>query len=375
MKVGIFETEHFEAAYPLVRLFDDGRNEITLFTYPAARRQLEYMLDDSKDRYRWITKEEHQSRASFIRTIYKEVKKQKIELLYLNTVTDNFLLYALLVNRLPEVRVIATVHIINSFFITRHQYRPKKLLTAIGKKWLQKEVKEFNVLAPAMVPELQQRLPAGKKIYSIPGTVYEEKNTRAHSLQNPVHIVIPGSIDGRRRNYEQVFDLLMLLQKEDIPVSVTLSGTFYKEYGDKILSRCKQWKATNQQLHYYEDGPVDQPEFDRVMQEADLIFIPSVVHTMIDEDVEETYGLTITSGNMSDVIRHAKPFIIPKELIIDPALEKSCIRYNHIKDIVDFILLTHEDTWIYANLQQAATEAAEEFSVKGVRERNRELFQ
>src|SRR6185369_13910657 len=116
MKVAIFETEHFEAAYPLVRLFDNGHHEITVFSYPYAKRQLEYMLKDSKDRYHWITKEDNQSRVSFIRTIYREVKKRKIELLYLNTVSDSFQAYAFLVKRLRDIRVILTVHAINSFF-------------------------------------------------------------------------------------------------------------------------------------------------------------------------------------------------------------------------------------------------------------------
>jgi hypothetical protein len=376
MKVAIFETEHFEAAYPLVRLFDNGHNEITLFTYPAARRQLDYMLADSRDRYQWITKKENQSRISFIRTIYNEVKEKKIELLYLNTISDSYIAYARLVRMLPDTRVIMTVHAINSFFTTKKKYLIRRWARDRGKKSLQEHVKEFNVLSQAMVPELKQKLPPGKIVHCIPGAVYEEtKNTAPHcSLQNPVRIVVPGSIDGRRRDYMQVFDLLMLLQKEDIPVLITLAGSFYTDYGEKILAKCKQWQAPRQQLVYFEKARLDQIEFDKVVQEADLIFSPSTVNTEIDKDIPETYGLTISSGNISDVVRHAKPFIIPQSLVVDPYLEKSCLRYSHVKDIVDFLLLTHEDTWIYENLYNAAREASQEYIVEKIRGRNRNVF-
>ena len=372
MKVAIFETEHFEAAYPLVRLFDNGHNEITLFCYPAAQQQLEHLLKDTRNNYEWITKKERQSRFSFIRKMYREVKKRKIELLYLNTVSDNFPGYAFLVRKLPDVRIIMTVHLINSFFSTTKKYNYRRLFNHWGKKRLHTRIKEFNVLGQAMVPVLRQKLPPDKIIHCIPGVVYEASaiNTLPRPLQNPVRIVVPGSIDGRRRDYEQVFDLLILLQKEDIPVLITLAGSFYKEYGQHILAKCKHWRGKNQQLVYYENGHIDQPEFDKLLQEADLVFMPSVIHTMIDDGVEETYGLTVTSGNISDAVRHAKPFIIPELLIIDSWLEKSCLRYTSVKDIVDFILLTHEDTWIYQNLQKAAIEGAKEYSAGKIRLRN-----
>src|SRR5690349_12868760 len=150
MKVAIFETEHFEAAYPLIRLFDTGDNDITVFSYAASERQLKYMLGDRAGRYHWIQPQPGQSKISFIGAVHDEIKKQKIGLLYLNTVSDNFLFYARLVSGLPGVRVIMTVHMINNLFETKGQPGLRRLVRSLGKKRLVKAVSEFNVLSSTM---------------------------------------------------------------------------------------------------------------------------------------------------------------------------------------------------------------------------------
>jgi hypothetical protein len=36
MRVGIFETDHYEGAYPVIKLFDIPSNELVIFTNPAT---------------------------------------------------------------------------------------------------------------------------------------------------------------------------------------------------------------------------------------------------------------------------------------------------------------------------------------------------
>jgi glycosyltransferase involved in cell wall biosynthesis len=365
MNIGIFETEHFEAAYPLIRLSDDGQNRITVFSYPAAQRQLDYMLKDDAGRHHWVIKKEDQSRRSFIYTIYKEVKKEKIALLYLNTISDNFLFYAIMAVFLPKTRIILTVHTINGFFETRQKYKLHKLVTAIGKKLLRLVVHEYNVLSQAMMPVLRQRLGRNKRIYNIPGGIFEQTAYPPRlTLQDPVHIVIPGSIDSRRRDYEKAFELLALLKRERIAAKMTFAGRFCGEYGRMIQAKSRQWDN----LSYYEDKEVDQPEFERVLQSADFVFTPSVVDTIMD-GVKETYGITISSGSISDVVRYAKPFIIPQSLTVDPPIGQSCIRYATVEDIVSFIRSALENPEEYKKLAETALKASSEYTVEKLRER------
>jgi hypothetical protein len=375
MKAGIFETEHFEAAYPLLRLFEKENNRITVFSYPSSYHQLAGMLNDEMHNYDWVKRKEKQSKISFIYTIYRETKKRKISLLYLNTVSDNFIFYALLVFLLPKVRVILTIHTINAFFETKNSFSLRGMVRALGKKILRSVVREYNVLSQTMISHLEQKLPPGKKIHCIPGGIFENSSgQRNDSLHSPVSIVIPGLVDSKRRNYEQAFELLSLLQQQDIPVLMTFLGGFYGEYGQQVAIQCREWNHKNKNLRYYETGTIVQAEFDQILNEADFIFTPSVINTVIDDKVEEVYGLSMSSGNVSDVIRHAKPFIIPSGLAVDKWLEKSCIRYSTISDIVSFLKSVSEDPALYTDLSRFALEASKQYTIQQVRNRNKDVF-
>ena len=56
MKAGIFETEHFEGSYPVIKLFDHNNNEITVFTYEEAYRQFRHLFPEEPRRYEWKNK-------------------------------------------------------------------------------------------------------------------------------------------------------------------------------------------------------------------------------------------------------------------------------------------------------------------------------
>lgn len=77
MRIGIVETDHFEVSYTTIRLFDNGENEITVFTYEKSYRQFEYLFGKDLDKYHWIVKEENTSELNFIKNIYRDLQKKK----------------------------------------------------------------------------------------------------------------------------------------------------------------------------------------------------------------------------------------------------------------------------------------------------------
>jgi hypothetical protein len=237
-------------------------------------------------------------------------------------------------------------------------------------------VKEFNVVSVTMASYLERKLPAGKKVHCIPGAIFEETNCRQAQpfVSQHINIVIPGTIDARRRDYEQSFELLHLLELKKIPVTITFLGRFYEEYGKKILEKCRVQELKHTQLKYYEFNTIDQPEFDRVMNEANFVFIPSVINTIIEDGVMEVYGVTISSGNLFDIIKHAKPFIVPQQLKFDPFLEKSCYRYTRVGDIATFIGMIYNNGELYAKFQQEALKASKNYTIEQVRKRNASVF-
>ena len=150
MRIGIFETDHFEVAYTLIRLFQLPSNQLTIFSYASSWQQLQMMPGIHQQPIEWVVKKNNQSKAAFIYQLYLHVKKEKIQLLYLETVTDNFIFYAWLVQALPGVRILLTIHDINSYFYFRNNGTIRRWVRNTGKKKLVRAVKEYTVINQTM---------------------------------------------------------------------------------------------------------------------------------------------------------------------------------------------------------------------------------
>jgi len=376
MNIGIFETEHFEGSYPVIKLFDYNSNEITVFTYEEAHKQFRYLFPGEPGRYEWKVKPDKQSKYLFILDMYREIKRKKIDLVYLNTISNNFIVYALMVFFLRKVRVILTIHNINSWFEYKPAFSLRRIIRYVGRRALLSLISEFNVIAEAMTDQLSGKLPKHKKVHCIPDAVFEEaycKQTQP-PVQQHINIVIPGTVDGRRRDYEQAFRLIKLLENAKASSTVIFLGKFYGEYGKKILEKSKTLRHTFSDLKYYNFETVPQPEFDNVMNAAHFVFIPSVLRTILEDGVTELYGATISSGNLFDAIKHAKPVIIPAPLKIDRFLDQSCFRYKTMEEAAGFLLSLRYDPLLYAGWTRNAMAASQNYTIEKVRERNAGLF-
>ena len=372
MRVGIFETTHFEGAYPVIRLFDNGKNDITIFTYEDSYRQFQFLFKDEMRRYQWIVRGQDESKYSFIRRIYSETKSRKLEILYLNTITDNYIFYSWMIGLLKRIRIIVTLHSINNYFDHKPAFNLRRIVRTIGKKRLISATNEFNVVALTMVDYLKNRLPATKKVHCVPGAVYEGRTDSLPSSKEITKLVVPGVIDARRRDYDLVIQLADRLEQTGSRVMITLLGGIHPLFGKSVLEKLSSKK--NNRISYYNEPVVDQPEFDRVMDEADFVLLPSTIQNTILDDIPEIYGLSMSSGNLFDIIKHAKPFIAPLRLRVDPFLENSCLRYESVDEIIEVLAALNESPEVLASLQANARVASGHYRVNEVRSRNSDLF-
>ncbi len=376
MNIAIFETEHFEMIYPLVQLFDPEKNNIVVFTNLQCYHQLPDTLKEKKSHCQWVFTDTAETKLHFIYRIYKEVKLRRIELLMLNTINNNFIFYALLALLVHKVRIVAGIHDVNTFFSYKPSLSIRRLVRYVGKRCLINIVQEFNVISLTMAGYLKNKLPAHKKVHCLPGSIFEEATLTndAAPLPAPLHLVVPGTIDGRRRNYNFVFDLLEQANRNLVSVFIVLLGSPYQDYGEDIIERCKRYAAANNNLKFYTSGVIDQSEFSLEINKAHLIFIPCVINTVIFDGIPEAYGLSKCSGNIFDVVRHSKPFIIPSRLQVDPFLNHSCIRYNDAEDLIRQLCALHNSPQKFEQLQNEALKASGNYTTEKVRARNPDLF-
>ena len=376
MRVGIFETTHFEGAYPVIKCFDNGANEITIFCYEESYRQFQHLFEGQMEKFSWVVKSQQDSKYKFIYRIYKETKSRKLDLLYLNTISDNFIFYAWILRFLKGVRVVLTIHSINNFFWKLPRLNLRAVIRSVGKKQLIKQVNEFNVVAITLVGYLRTKLAASKTIYTVPGAVYEQRKRELKPSENKKisRIVVPGVIDARRRNYQDVLKLAELINKTGMRISITLLGGLNKEFGSGIIESIKNSPHTAD-LKYYTAPVVDQPEFDRKMDDADIVLLPATVQTYILDGIYEEYGVTQSTGTLFDIVKHAKPFFAPRNLRVDPFLEKSCLRYDSVDEILEIIQALEESPDVWQDLQQKAKIASTHYTIEAVRKRNPGLFE
>ncbi|HKZ68057.1 MAG TPA: hypothetical protein VJ111_16935, partial [Chitinophagaceae bacterium] len=110
MKIAIFETCHFEVAYTLISLFDKPGNEITIFIYPEAHRQLLFLLQDKAGRYNWLVRKKDETKRGFIARMFRYTNEHSFDLLYFNTITDNLIIYAFHLRKLKNIPAVLTIH-------------------------------------------------------------------------------------------------------------------------------------------------------------------------------------------------------------------------------------------------------------------------
>ncbi|MEJ0106262.1 MAG: hypothetical protein WDO19_28555 [Bacteroidota bacterium] len=374
MNIAIIEKGHFEVAYTLISLFDNGDNRITVFVDESSFDQLAWLLKDKIARYTWI-KQTNESNRDFIEKMFRHIHQHSFDLLYFDTIADNFIHYAWYIRKLNREKIIMTLHDINGFFHYTPSWSLRKTLRYIGKRRLIRLIPAFNVLSETLIPHLRQKIAREKKIFNIAGGFFEPGNfkVKEYKATDTINITIPGSVDTRRRDYDSVFELLLKAKQQGINISITLLGTFRQKYSEHIHTKCLQYIGANNNLHLYETGIVNQAEFDRVMSETHFIWMPLQSSAIVTDGTTEQYGISISSGNIGDVIRYVIPFFAPAHFKSDSALQKSRYQYNEITDIIN--TLKNLGSIEYERLQDEAFKASLNYTKDSIIARNQSLFQ
>lgn len=373
MKIAIIEKGHFEVAYTLIQLFDETENELTIFIDQVSYDQLKYLLKEKINRYKWLIQATETNR-DFIKFIFSKLRNEKFDLVYFDTIADNFIHYAYHINRGTYPKTVLTLHDIKGFFHYLPSFNVRKNIRFLGKRKLISAVQSFNVLSETLVTPLRLELQNEKRIFNIPGAFFEPQNfnPKKYTPGDTIKIVIPGSIDNRRRNYDTVFKLLEKIKSKNLKIGITLLGAFRKNHSEDIYRKCVQYIKSADNLRIYETEIVDQPEFDKIISDAHFIWMPLNQYAAVTDGTKEQYGTSISTGNIGDSIRHAKPFFAPSYLNIDSALQQSCFRYMDIEEIHN--ILQKLDSTEYKRMQNEAINASLYYTKEKIIERNKSLF-
>lgn len=373
MHIAIYETVHFENVVPLLRLFDLPGNRITVFCDGQAFRQAKMQLGNDVDLFQWVLQKPEQSRRHFLDEARRYVKHEQVQLLYINTISDNFYHLNRLIRAGKNIRTIATLHAINSYFSPQLKFNLRRVVRVVGKWMLRRTIQEYAVQSASMLPAARKLVDPRYAVHCIPGAVYDNKQIyTAPAL--PIHLVIAGSVDKRRRDYAEADSLILYLEKLAMPVRITMLGATDSAYGKEKISHWSAMQLQHVQLAWYETNLVPQDEYDRVLASAHFVYHPSTIEAELEDGATEVYGKTVCSGIFSDCIRHARPLILPATLSTDPLFEGCSFRYSGIQEIAGFLQLLISSSAEQKKWEDAGHEMAQHFTVEKIRQRNTGLF-
>lgn len=373
MNIGIIESEHFETAYPLIRVFDVPGNRIIVFTNEECYSMFRQMIGNDMQKYRWVIKKRGEALLSYLVRLRAVCMAENIELLYCNTISNNHLLYAAVLAMLPRVRKILTVHDINCLFASKPTGGFKNIVRHYGKRSLIKALDEFNVISDTMVPYLAANTGKQTPIHNVPGAIFGGFNNTMQ-IQSYIRIVVAGTIDRKRRRYQDVFRLLQLAEQSKVPLELELLGGALDEYGNEIIKQAKEYRGDCTKLVFHPSTVVAHDVFEQQLNRAHFIWIPSVIETKICGDIPEVYGETKSSGNIFDVIKHGKPFLAPARLKVPPRLEKGRIGYNELEEIIALTQRLLKRPGDYNRIEAEASTAAAWYSLENIRNAHPSLF-
>jgi hypothetical protein len=369
----IYETEHYEVIANLIKLFSFNNNCITCIISSTVHEKLNEIFTSRQALFNAIVIPPEFSRFKAFLLFQKTINRVKPGLIYLSTISSNHLLFAMLLKRNRTIKNILTIHDINCLFQLKPQPGIKNFIRFIGKRRLVNAVHEFNVIADTMVISLQQKLNKPKPVHIIPGAVFGGQY-KPIPLQQSIKLVVPGTIDAKRRNYEEIFELLFLAEKNNLALEIYFAGGYTDSYGYKIIEQAKHTRLKICKIYTYNTEGLTQALFDECLMHAHFIYMPCVVQTSICTGIEETYGISKSSGNISDAIQFAKPFIAPAALKIPAALNSSYYKYSSTNQIVSFLSSLLQKPSIYEQLCNTALSNAQQYTAEAVRAANPSVF-
>lgn len=347
-KVGIVElAAHNEVVWAYAKTLLHLTDEITIYTNEFTRKLL-YDLQDTPQ-VSWVT-QQGESNQSFIANNTSLLNRQDV-LIFSTILPPDFTFFSTLSLKAKTYYVI---HDANFFFWPKDHFFLRDGLLNATKDYVKQIrynlknegdrnedfLRSFDgLLVPAqsVYDYLNDKGITSK--YNIAGVMNFAVNDSIPSV-NPaseIQIVIPGSVSDKSRDFTPVITALALLkEKLQQKITITILGRAMDHRGQRIIMKLDKLNSSLLVVKTYEEF-IPQQEFDAVMQAAHFLILP-VNKMMKISTIKELNGYTCVSGNINDMIKSARPALVPDYYPVEDSMMNMVVRYNSPSDLADKIL-------------------------------------
>ncbi|GAA4753289.1 glycosyltransferase [Flavisolibacter ginsenosidimutans] len=357
MKVAIVDFDHYEMTYSLIKCLAVRTDAIDVYSTGEIIALLKKSQLPKKVSLCWFKTGDVAKLNDTFKT------ESAYDYVFLNTLNDHFPLANAFLDRLRSgnSKIILTLHNVNYWFTMARRLkvfkRPRNDEHRAMLKIAQK-VDAYLVISENQKDYLKYDIGVKKKVIVFPYFIFEPQPQKVSvEKTNKLEIVIPGTLEYGRKDYEVAVEVFKILDKRLF--KLVLLGHIKDEYGANILVECQKLQDEGLEVVWFSKY-IQPDEFERVMTEADVVFAPIRVNTK-HRGIAEVYGRTKATGAIFDLIRYSKPGVFPRSLHIPSEFQDSVVTYttvNELKEVFNSMLQKRHLLALQAHAQKVSTKYA-----------------
>jgi len=361
MHIGIFEVSepnHYSAVNGLLKTYaSDPENKITVYALPAIQKALEE--NGLPENSSVVVLES----GSSLKDLLDDVEKIKFDRIHICTIFDNYGEFA---QFKPQTKdIFLHVHQCEEWYNDNLDRAINTLIPSLKSKdqnrayyrIIARAVRDYLIYKPLrkkMLAEFEQNYQLKIIVHSegqkevlleydctLPITVFPfaicEGMGDSSKSNQALRICIPGVITQAKRDYLGLFDALMKnAEGLSDQIQLHLLGYITKREKTAMEQAISDLKNAGYDLIYH-DSFVYGEEFDQAIAICDLL----LNNQFISKNSTEVYGKTKESGMIFNMLRAAKPGLLPEEYNVSSEFDDCTLffkDYNHLVILLKKVL-------------------------------------
>lgn len=357
---------HENNLYIFSKIATTGDNDVTVFTTESIAESVRTELGAEASDISWIEKSDDESLRSYLRRVEKYC--EQIDVLLVQPLYGGFPKLFTYASFNPPCKRALTIFNTRRWLSASYSFRrwPVYNLNIALRRRIVDKFHALVVEYPPIADHVTSTIEVDSPVYTLSPTLFEGDQCIPDGR---IRFTVPGHIEPDRRDYDFVLDVFAdLFEQFDKEIELQLLGTPKGEYGDRILDRCDEFADAGHNVVTYREW-IPLEEFESGLRRSHFLLCP-LRRTVAKGPVEEIYGTTKGSGNVSDAIRTATPLIVPAHFAVADGMADATVTYDNRDDLRDSLETLVCDRDRRTTLYDRALETARAYT----RERQYERF-
>ena len=382
MLVGIIEVSepnHYSAVNGLLKTYASDRdNKIIVYTLPSIQKAL--LENGLPEDVSVVVLEPQQS----LKKLLDDVEKISFDRIHICTIFDNYLEFARFKPTTKEI--VLHVHQCEEWYNDDFKRAIDTLIPSLKNKdqnraysrMIARAIVDYSIYRPLRKRMLTQYdrdyqlkiivhsegqkevlLGYGCKspITVFPFAIYEGMEDSSQSNQR-LRVCIPGVITQAKRDYLSLFQVLQdNAQAMSDRLELHLLGYVNEREQAEIGAAISELIDSGYHVDYH-DSFVYGEEFDRAIAKCDIL----LNNQFISKNSTEVYGRTKESGMIFNMLRAAKPGLLPREYNVSAEFSDCTLFFDSYPHLVAILQQISHDSALLAQLKTSAQKLSQSYS-------------